>query len=173
MLVDISGHSTAIARERARFGRYVSERHMSYTNELVNWCLRNIFEETWLMAKKIDKSKGKEKTRAEFEGFANVELTLEEKAEAKEWIRDAESVQVELDELLASGYKISVFKSETTGGYQATAFCADNRSPNAGYILSAFAPHWWDAITMLAYKHAIKCEGVWPIDEETRGDVWG
>lgn len=125
------------------------------------------------MAKKVAAAKGKEKKKAEFKGFANVELTLEQKGEMREWIRNVDDVQVEMDELLASLYKVTVVKSEVTGGYQATAFCTDNDSPNAGYILSAFAPHWWDAMACLTYKHAVVCEGVWPIAEGEGRDVWG
>lgn len=135
--------------------------------------LTNITETSFKMAKKIAESKGKTKTKAEFKGFANVELSVEEKAEMKQWIREQEKVGIELDEMAASGYKMTFFKSEATGGYQATAFCMDSSSVNAGFILSAFAPHWWDALAALAYKHAVKCEGVWPTDKEATGDLWG
>jgi len=124
------------------------------------------------MARKIAEDKGKKKSKSEFQGFVNIELTLEEKAEAKQWIRDVEAVQVELDELMARGYKVTIVKSEATGGYQASAFCTDIESPNAGYILSAFAPSWYDALCMLVYKHAIHAEGIWPIGEISR-DLWG
>lgn len=125
------------------------------------------------MAKKIAAAKGKEVKKAEFKGFANIELSLEQKGEMREWIRNVDSVQVELDEMFASLYKITAMRSEATGGYQATAFCTDPSSPNAGYILSAFAPHWWDAMACLAFKHAVVCEGIWPIKGEEGADVWG
>lgn len=150
-----------------------TERNPVVALALFNRAVTNIHERTFEMAKKIAESKGKEKKKAEFRGFANVELSLEEKAEAKQWVQEVDKVQVELDEMLASKYKVSVFHSEATGGYQATAYCADNESPNAGYILSSFAPHWFDAMAMLAYKHAVKCEGVWPTDKDDRGDLWG
>lgn len=132
-----------------------------------------LFEESFEMAKKIAETKGKSKTKAEFKGFANVELTIEEKAEMKEWIRDLDAVHLEIDEMSASGYKITFARSEAMGSYQATAFCTDTNSPNAGYILSAFAPHWLDALACLAYKHAVKCEGVWPSKDDSVGDLWG
>lgn len=125
------------------------------------------------MAKKINKDNGKGTPKAEFKGFVNYELTTEQKGEMREWLRNVEEVTVELDELLASLYKVTVMKSVATGGYQATAFCTDVKSPNAGYILSAFAPHWYDAMGCLAYKHAICLEGVWPIGDEGTSDVWG
>lgn len=136
--------------------------------------LTQLTEISWEMAKKIAEAKGKTpKKKSEFKGFANIELDLEQKAEMKEWIRDPENFMVELDEMAASGYKMGYQKSEATGGYQATAFCQDPESPNAGYILSAFAPHWYDALACVAYKHAIVCEGVWPLKDEQRGDMWG
>jgi len=136
--------------------------------------LTMLTEITWEMAKKIAESKGKTpKKKAEFKGFANVELTVEQKSEMKEWIARNDDVMVELDEMAASGYKMGYVRSEATGGYQATAFCQDGESPNAGYILSAFAPHWFDALACVAYKHAIVCEGVWPMKDDQRGDMWG
>jgi len=128
----------------------------------------------WEMAKKIAEAKGKTpKKKAEFKGFANVELTMEQKTEMKEWIARNDDVMVELDEMAASGYKMGYQKSEATGGYQATAFCQDPESVNAGFILSAFAPHWYDALACLAYKHAVVCDGVWPEKDDGRGDLWG
>lgn len=132
-----------------------------------------IHEGTWEMAKRVKEANKKEMKKAEFRGFANVELNAEEKAEMRQWILETEAVQVELDEMLASLYKVSVQKSEALGSYQATAFCMDGKSVNAGLILSAYAPHWWDAIACLAYKHAVKCEGVWDTDADKEPDAWG
>jgi len=130
-------------------------------------------EGSYTMAKKIAENKGKTKKKAEFKGFANVDLSPDEKAEMKEWIRDLEAVHIELDEMAAAGYKFSVARSEAMNSYQATAFCQDSDSPNAGYILSAFAPHWLDALGCVAYKHAIKCEGIWPNKDSDTPDLWG
>lgn len=125
------------------------------------------------MASAVKKHNKKELKKAEFVGFANVELNVDEKAEMREWIKDVDAVQVELDEMIASLYKISIIKSEATGSYQATAFAQDAKSVNAGLILSAHAPHWWDALCCLAYKHAVKCEGVWGSDTDAEADLWG
>lgn len=166
----------------------ISERRKYHTSHLRFWmnfryeiaaqgiCQRMLFymtEGSYEMAKKIAEFKGKDKAKAEFKGFANVELTIDQKAEMKEWIRDLDAVHVEIDEMSASGYKLTFQKSEATGAYQATAFCMDKNSVNAGFILSAFAPHWLDALACLAYKHAIVCEGVWPSKDEGTGDLWG
>lgn len=166
-------HSQVINFYRARLSWALGDKYAVDCQSVARWALHTIAEETFIMARKIAESKSKAKKKAEFKGFANVELDAEEKAEAKEWIKNIEVVQVELDEMAASGYKCTFFKSEATGGYQATAFCMDEQSPNAGYILSSFAPHWWDALLMLAYKHAIKCEGVWPLEESSGKDLWG
>jgi predicted TIM-barrel fold metal-dependent hydrolase len=138
-----------------------------------NKWLSFIHEETLVMAKNVKQANKKELKKAEFAGFANVELNAEEKAEMRQWILETEIVQVELDEMLASLYKLSVQKSEALGSYQATAFCTDAKSPNAGLILSAYAPHWWDAMACLAYKHAVKCEGIWGKDADNEPDAWG
>lgn len=165
--------SQQLARDRRHWDR-CKAKHWDFSAALeAERTLPRLAELSFLMAKKVAATKGKEKKKAEFKGFANVELNAEEKAEMREWIRDPEKVSVELDEMAASGYKCTFMRSEVTGGYQATAFCIDNESPNAGYILSAFAPHWYDALCCLAYKHAVKCEGVWPVDENAPADTWG
>lgn len=125
------------------------------------------------MAAKIKEQKKKEVKKVEFKGFVNYDLTSEQKDEMRVWIRDLEKTQVELDEMLASQYHIKVFKNIGLGAYQATAFCANSEDVNAGYILQAFAPHWFDALCCLAYKHAVVLEAVWPLDHEVEKDVWG
>lgn len=165
--------STERRRYEEAFLRAADVKHQFGAMEAVMSNLRLMQDRSWEMAKKAAEARGKEKKKAEFKGFCNIELTLEEKAEMKEWIRSQEDVAVELDELAASGYKLTVQRSEAMGSYQATAFCTDNELANAGYILSAFAPHWWDALACLAYKHAVKCEGIWPLKDEGNGDLWG
>lgn len=160
-------------RHSAEMRKWMNEKYDMSTYGLIQRTLTWMTEESWEMAKKIADSRGKDKGKADFRGFANVELTIDQKAEMKEWIRDLDAVHVELDEMAASGYKMTFQKSEATGAYQATAFCMDKASPNAGFILAAFAPHWLDALSCLAYKHAIVCEGVWPSKDEGTGDLWG
>jgi hypothetical protein len=125
------------------------------------------------MAKKIQESKGKEFKKAEWKGYVNFELNSEQKESMRVWIRDLEATQVELDEMLASHYELKVFKNAALGCYQATCFCADPKNENAGYLLQAFAPHWFDALCCIAYKHAIVLEGVWPKGHEVERDTWG
>lgn len=156
------------------FGKMVLIKHQWGVEDTAKYNLSMMEGLAWEMAKKIAVANGKDpKKKAEFKGFANVELSIDQKSEMKEWIGRNEEVMVELDEMTASGYKMGFQRSEATGGYQATAFCQDPSSPNAGYILSAFAPHWFDALACLAFKHAIICEGVWPNKDDSRGDLWG
>jgi hypothetical protein len=166
-------HRLAIDRHRNNLKIAMIEARHDYSYSLAQHSLYHICDRTHQMKKKIAETKKKTVKKADFVGFANVELSVEQKAEMKEWIRDLEAVQVELDEMAASSYKMSFNKSEATGGYQATAFCNDADSPNAGMILSAFAPHWFDALSCLAYKHAIACEGIWPQKGDEPREVWG
>lgn len=170
---DLASDAGKIADARRWMYVAIALRHQISAKFEFNKWSNYISERTWEMAKNIKKANGKELKKAEFVGFANVELNPEEKAEMREWIKDVEAVQVELDEMLASLYKVSVVKSEALGSYQASAFAQDSKSVNAGLIMSAYAPHWWDAIACLAYKHAVKCEGVWQADGDKEVDAWG
>jgi len=165
--------SRSLALERKDLDDCIALRTQKEVTYIAQKTLPRLAEISYIMATKVAREKKKEKKKADFKGFANVELNAEEKAEMREWIKNVENVQVEIDEMAASGYKCTFQKSEATGGYQATAFCMDSESPNGGYILSAFAPHWWDALCCLVYKHAVHCEGVWPIDASEAKDVWG
>jgi len=148
-------------------------RHRYTLPYVVNIPFNSIQNVRETMVKKISESKKIEYKKAEFKGFANIELDSEEKGEMREYIKDTEEIQLEIENAVAEGYKFTFQKSEATGGYQATMFCTDAKNPNGGYILSAFAPHWFDAIACLMFKHIVKCEKVWPLDNSQKGDVWG
>lgn len=170
---DLASDAQKIDAARKWMKVSIEGRHRHWSRvEFLKWT-REIHERTWEMAKNIKKANKKELKKAEFKGFVNIELNTDEKAEMREWIKDTEAVQIEIDEILASHYKLSVAKSEATGSYIASAFCQDGGSVNAGLLMTAHAPHWWDAIACLAYKHAIKCEGVWDTGSEAEADLWG
>lgn len=169
---DLLSRKEAINAHRERLEYAITYRHEAPSFSIAQRAIQNISEETIGMARKIREEKGKKSEKVEFRGFANVELSNETKLEAKEWMRNLEDVQVEIDDFFAKQYKIGIMKSEQTGGYQATAFCQNADEPNAGYILSAYAPTWYDALCLLTYKHAIYCEGVWPVGEISK-DIWG
>lgn len=171
--MELKSNSQSIRQQRRHLDNAVNGRQNLGSRELFVSAAQKIHEEAFEMAKKIAEAKGKKKEKAEFKGFANIELNSDEKSEMREWILRVEDVQVELDEILSSYYKMTVTRSDATGGYQASLFCTDTQSPNAGYILSAFAPSWFDAVACLAYKHAIKCEGVWDVDAAKAADAWG
>lgn len=173
VIPELASSVERIAAKRKWLQVVIVIRHRAEAFYNFNKLIKEIHEETWEMAKNVKAANKKELKKAEFVGFANVELNADEKAEMRQWILETEQVQVELDEMLASLYKVSVQKSEALGSYQATAFCMDAKSPNAGLILSAYAPHWWDAMACLAYKHAVKCEGIWEVDADSEPDAWG
>lgn len=162
-----------IERHRKLLRICMVERHRSDSFLNVNHHLYHIQQRTEEMAKTIKQSNKKEVKKVEFKGFVNYDLNSEQKDAMRVWIRDLEATQVELDEMLAGQYQVKVFKNTGLGAYQATAFCANPEDVNAGLILQAFAPHWFDALCCLAYKHAIVLEAVWPQAGDIEKDTWG
>lgn len=123
--------------------------------ELLTWRL-------WEMAKKEQK---KDAVRAEFIGFFNLELDAQQKTDCKEWLQNDEQIGIEIEQAIASGYKFTISKDGRTDGYQATIQQVIKGEPNAGYCMSAFAKHWYLALGVLMYKHAVVLKYVWNAKE--------
>lgn len=93
--------------------------------------------------------------KVEFKGFANLEVPEEAKEDVKRYLKENKLCLEYIETLILDGHKVSVGVNEKNGAIQATAFCTYSKSPNAGFILSAFAGNWYDAVAVLAWKHVV------------------
>lgn len=131
---------------------FLKERHKRSCGQI------SVIFGNWYMVKeymmaKSKKEAGKAYEKPKFKGYINAEIPSERKHDVKVWIREQEVVALEIDELASSLYRISFGVMQGTNSYQASATCNDPDSPNAGYVLSAQASNWYDAIAVLCWKH--------------------
>lgn len=113
------------------------------------------------------------KTNHVFKGFINRVLTSDEKDSFKVWSCDDHDLWLVLQTDIQQGYKVSVSYNEQNDTFNATYMCNDEKSPNYGWCLTAFAPEWYTAIRSLVFKHneILQCE--WPVGKQANSERWG
>lgn len=175
MLPELFLDARRVDKSRQRMRKLLSGFRDLSNIALVQSSLIELHVNTERLRRNIMASKKVSSEKAEFKGFANVELTIEQKDAMRVWIREEEEVALAIENLIASGHKITVVHNEANGAYQASAFCTYLKSKNAGMILSAFAPHWYDAIACLCFKHYVVCNGgIWkPDTPQDASDLFG
>lgn len=99
--------------------------------------------------------------RADWKGFAEVRLTLEQDADFETWDLTFDDVLTLIGDNVASGYKLSTAWNEQNETFIASLTGGKNSGGNNGYTLSSFASTWSEAIALLAYKHNVVTEGNW------------
>lgn len=86
--------------------------------------------------------------------FMSVELSRDQKTECRQDVLPHLDLLYAMDQMVVSGYKLSV--SWTDGGRTVVASlsCTDAASPDAGLVLTARGPALFDAVGTLYYKYA-------------------
>lgn len=135
--------------------------------------LENLYDWTDRMASKIKQINEKKQEKPKFLGFFNCEIVSERKDECKVFIRNEEEVGLLIEQAIASSYKISLAVNEQNGSIQASMTCNDAKSKNAGLSMSAYAPHWYNALAVLMWKHFIYLGGVWQKPEIGEDEDFG
>lgn len=127
-------------------------------------------ERCYMPAKKLDVKKP---TEVAFRGFVNYVLSAADKENYGNWDVDDHDLFLLAAGCIQQGYKMGVSFNSKNDTFTATLFCTDSDSPNAGYILSAFAPDWYNAVKSLIYKHDVVLDGVWDVEKSKSENNWG
>jgi len=133
------------------------------TEACVLW-LENEFErcENILMARHAGKSKQTDRIeRADWVGYANIDLSAEDKLSVKGGVLDGESVLDIISEMLGTGHKISFTHDPEKDTVTAAATGVYKHCKNAGLTLTCFARSLSDVLTVMAYKHDVIAKGDW------------
>lgn len=109
----------------------------------------------------------------EFKGYVNYVLSEGDKTAYSGWDVDDHDLWLLIAGHQQCGYKLSVSFNPKNDTFNATYICNDLASPNAGYCLSAFAPDWYNAVKVLAFKHDIVLDGVWKGENAKEANLWG
>lgn len=133
-------------------------------------CLNHLREVVYEMATKQVRDT---KAPNVFKGFINRTLTADEKLAFKVWECDDHDLWIVLQTDIQSGYKLSVTYNSANDTFNATYMCNDEKSPNHGWCLTAFAPEWYLAIKTLVFKHneILGCD--WPVGKQANQEQWG
>lgn len=111
--------------------------------------------------------------KKEFKGFVNYVLTVDDKASFKKWEIDDTDVFLLVAGDVSEGYKMGVSYNAQNSTFVATYMCNSDDNPNAGYMLSSFAPDWFNAVKSLVFKHHVILENLWPTGKAAERDSWG
>lgn len=114
-----------------------------------------------------------ENKRAEWQGFADVKLTSEEKETYKGWDIHDEDLWIIVVDSISSGHKLSVTYNKQNDQFVASFTGQAGTGKNEGFTLSAYAKNWYDAIRVLAFKHSVLLEGVWAAAANRQSDDIG
>ena len=140
---------------------------------LVNDILR-IWEDNVIMAKKAASIETPKKSEpVPFKGFVNYTLTEDDKLNFGSWDVDDHDLWIILVTCIQAGYKFSCSYNAQNDTFVACLHCNDKGSPNAGFLLSSFAPEWYLAVKSLLYKHEVVLEGNWQTEEVQKQAKWG
>lgn len=107
--------------------------------------------------------------KAEWSGFANIDLTADDKAAINGGILDGEAVLEIMTEMLTEGHKISLSYDMQRDTVSCSVTGAYKMSKNAGLTCTSFARDVTTALLVMAYKHEVVAKGDWrPFVRESR-----
>jgi len=152
--------SLVINKKRRRLRETLHDRHLISLHEATVQ-LDNLYDWSTRMANKVKSLNDKKTEKPKFLGFFNCEIASERKDECKVFIRNEEEVGLLIEQAIASEYKLSLALNVQNGSVQASMTCNDAKSKNAGLSMSAYAPHWYNALAVLMWKHYIYLGGIW------------
>lgn len=98
---------------------------------------------------------------ASWGGFANIELTPDDKQAILGGILDGESTLDIISEMVGTGHKITLSYDADRDTINVSATGKYKYCRNAGLTLTAFGRSLGDTLTVLAYKHDVIAKGDW------------
>lgn len=114
------------------------------------------------MARNVQKSNNKAKIeKADWKGYANVDLSPEDKQAIRGGILDGESVLEIIGEMLGTGHKVALTYDREKDTVTAAATGVYTYCKNAGYTLTCFGRSLASVLEVLAYKHEVVTKGDW------------
>lgn len=136
--------------DRVRTG--LQARHLFTVNRM-DVLLANAHDWRNILAAKSKQQKDDNFQRAAFKGFFNYDLTADEKALAKEFLKNDAEIALSIENAISAGFKLSVSANKANDTIIASMTAVDSTLPQAGFTMSAHARHWYDALGVLMFKH--------------------
>jgi len=92
--------------------------------------------------------------------FVNYELSAEETAQQRRWRSDLDDVSAVWGEVLEEGYRVNTKWDDYSSAF-AAFIIPDERSDNAGYILTGRGGTPYRAVAEALFKHRFSLPGGW------------
>lgn len=118
-------------------------------------------------------AKNNAKLKGDWKGFANVPFDAEARARYETDAPPAAEVYRVLEDLISDGYRVTFSFDKTNDCYQCSVTCQNEKRAESGYTLTARGPGWFDALSVVVFKHSVLAPDGWPLAEKTQGDKWG
>lgn len=125
------------------------------------------FQEVMVARSKNNGTTTKAGSKAQWTTFVEIPLGASSWEDIHKAFGDADSSFNAVQELLESGYRLSLSHNDQSDAVICSVTCKDEGSVNAGKTFSAFAGSWTDALITALYKHFVIAEGVWSGDGST------
>lgn len=108
-------------------------------------------------------SKKKAETKERFNDvrFVNYDLSADEKVQCKAWLPDLSLVDDALLKLVESGYRVTLRYDERSSGYSCFVQSTDEKSDNAGLMLTGRGSTPLKAAKNALFKHFVVFDLVW------------
>lgn len=108
----------------------------------------------------------------DWKGIARVPFNSPERDAFVTWLKSEPDIFLELSEIIAQDYKLSLSYDSRSDAIMASLSCYNAKEPNYKMTLVSRAPTFWDALCVTVFKHTVLCEGKWN-DAPEDSDKWG
>lgn len=114
------------------------------------------------MARQAAKTKGQgNHDKAEWAGFANIDLSAEDKAAIRGGILDGDSILEIIADMLGTGHKLTLSYDPQRDTVTGAVTGVYKNCKNAGLTFTSFARSVTDVLAVIAYKHDVVAKGDW------------
>lgn len=97
--------------------------------------------------------KSSERKPFKWQGYVNINIAEKEETSFKNYLADSSTVYDDMTHVLVDGYSIKIHADDKDETIRASLTCFDDKDPNFGYVVGAFAGDWYTAVAVLMYKH--------------------
>lgn len=93
--------------------------------------------------------------------FVNVAVSVNDEGKIADFLPSADAVYDAMVEVMTSGYRVGFNYDMSRDAVICSLTCRDDKSPNNGGVLNAFAGDWFTALRVVLYKHYVILNEVW------------
>lgn len=112
----------------------------------------------------------KTKKLGDWKGFADINLSKAQKAQAKKWIEDEAQVLDTAEDMLASGYKITLSYDSRSDAHMCSISCYNETSDNYKHTMVTRAKTMFSALGVGVFKHHVVAQGEWNTGDDIEID---